>query len=152
MLIIPSNLVAQRGLQILSKVLAKRLETVVPDIVSPDQAGFIRGRHAYSNLRKLFNIVHTARSGNPEVVISLDAEKAFDRVEWNYLFCSLQKFGFGEDFIAWIRLLYSSPLASVFSNSTQSSYFPKTRLSTLPPSICTGHRASGHLTSSLQKL
>ena len=46
-----------------------------------DQTGFIQGQHSYSNLRKLFNVVHSARSTSPEVVISLDAEKAFDRVE-----------------------------------------------------------------------
>jgi len=64
--------------KILSKVLAKRLESVIPDIISPDQTGFIQGRHSYSNLRKLFNVVHSARSPCPEVVISLDAEKAFE--------------------------------------------------------------------------
>lgn len=110
--------------KILSKVLAKRLESVIPDIISPDQTGFIQGRVSYSNLRKLFNVVHSARSTCPEVVISLDAEKAFDWVEWDYLFFTLQKFGFKEGFIAWIRLLYSSPLASVISNNTQSGYFP----------------------------
>ena len=57
-------------------------------------------------------------------MVSLDAEKAFDRVEWKYLFAVLQKCGFSEEFIAWIRLLYSSPLAAVISNNTQSDYFP----------------------------
>lgn len=107
----------------LSKVLAKRLENVVPDVVSPDQTGFVQGRHSYSNLRKLLKIVHSAGSKCPEVVISLDAEKAFDRVEWLYLFFTLRKFGFGDGFISWIKLLDSAPLASVISNSMQSGYF-----------------------------
>ena len=110
--------------KVLSKVLAKRLENVIPDIISPDQTGFIQNRHSYSNLRKLFNIVHSARSPDPEVVISLDAEKAFDRVEWRYLFIALQKCGFKKEFIAWIRILYSSPLAAIISNNTVSNYFP----------------------------
>lgn len=113
--------------KILSKVLARRLENVIPDIISPNQTGFIRGRHSYSNLRKLFNIIHSARSEHSEVVISLDAEKAFDRVEWKHLFFTLRKFGFSEGFIAWIELLYSSPLASIISNGTQSAYFPLER-------------------------
>ena len=104
--------------KVLSKVLARRLENVV----SPNQTGFVKGRNSYSNLRKLFNIIHSTRS--PEVVISLDVEKAFDRVEWKYLFFTLKKFGFEESFISWVELLYSSPLVAVVSNNTQSKYFP----------------------------
>ena len=110
--------------KILSKVFAKCLESVIPDIISPDQTGFIHSRHSYSNLRKLFNVINLARSKYPEPVISLDAEKAFDRVKWNHLFFTLRKFGFKEEFIAWVKLLYSSPLASVISNNTESAYFP----------------------------
>lgn len=72
--------------KILTTVLAKRLESVVPYIISPDQTGFIQGRHSYSNLRKLFNVIHSARPGQHEALVSLDAEKAFDRVEWTHLF------------------------------------------------------------------
>lgn len=60
----------------------------------------------------------------PEAVIPLDAKKAFDRVEWRYLFYTLEKFGFGKNFVTWVKLLYSAPVASVRTNNTQSPYFP----------------------------
>ena len=61
--------------------------------------------------------------GELEVVLSLDAEKAFDRVEWDYPFSTLKIFGFGHKLISWVRLLYTSPLAAVRTNNNISTYF-----------------------------
>ena len=110
--------------KVLAKLLATRIENVLPCIISEEQTGFIKGRHSFFNIRTLFNIIYSKDTCElPEVVISLDAEKAFDRVEWEYLFTVLRKFGFGETLISWIRLLYTSPLASVNTNNTRSEYF-----------------------------
>lgn len=111
--------------KLLSKMLALRLETVLPTIISPNQTGFIKNRHSFFNLRRLLNTIYQLpHTSSPEAVIALDAEKAFDRVEWGYLFHTLEAFGFGKNFVTWIKLLYSSPVASVKTNSTQSEYFP----------------------------
>lgn len=59
----------------------------------------------------------------PEALIALDAKKAFDRAEWDYLFLTLGKFGFGEKFVSWVRLLYASPQVTVRTNGTNSEYF-----------------------------
>lgn len=72
--------------KLLSKLLTLRLKTVLPSIISSDQKGFIRNGHSFSNLRQLFNVIYNASSDTQEVLISLDAEKAFDRMEWKYLF------------------------------------------------------------------
>lgn len=77
-----------------------------------------------SNLRQLFNVIYNSSpSTTHEALISMDARKAFDMVEWNYLFHTLERFRFGERFIAWVKLLYSSPVASIRTNSDQSEYF-----------------------------
>ena len=89
-----------------------------------EQTGFIPSRHSFSNIQRLFHIIYTpTRSEIPECVISLDAEIAFDRVEWEYLFMAMRKFDFGKDFISWVEQLYASPLASVNTNNLQSKYF-----------------------------
>ena len=110
--------------KVLAKILARRLESVMPLIISEDQTGFIKGRQSYSNIRRLLDVTLSPASPNsPELVISVDAEKAFDRVEWSYLLFSLQQFGFSSNFISWVRLLYSSPYASVCTNSQRSTPF-----------------------------
>lgn len=50
------------------------------------------------------------------MLISLDAEKAFDSVGWEYLYRVLASFGFKEDFIKCIKTLYSSPAARIRVN------------------------------------
>lgn len=114
--------------KILSKTLASRLEIVLPSIILDDQTGFIKNRQSFFNIRRLFNILYDPTPPDiPEVLISLDAEKAFDRVEWDYLFHTLKKFGFGPRFVSWIKVLYSSPVAAVRTNNNISSYFPLNR-------------------------
>ncbi len=49
--------------------------------------------------------------------LSLDAEKAFDRLEWNYMWAVLQCFGFGEHFVSMIKTLYHSPAAPVITGN-----------------------------------
>ena len=86
--------------KLLSKLLARRLEIVLPSMISLDQTGFIHSRHSF-NLRKGLNVVNNPPPiALPEALIALDAEKVFDRVEWDYLFFILVKFGFGERFVS----------------------------------------------------
>ncbi len=113
--------------KILAKVLARRLESILPSVISEDQTGFVKNRHSYFNIRRLFDILYSPSDGAPECILSLDAEKAFDRVEWAYLFATLKRFGFGPSFITWIKLLYSCPVASVRTNSQLSQTFTLSR-------------------------
>lgn len=131
----PKNVSAYRPIsllnadvKILAKILANRLETVLPKIIHEDQNGFIKNRQLSHNLRRLFNVIYTEDpKSKSEVLISLDAEKAFDRVEWSYLFSTLSRFGFGNGFISWLKLFYASPVASVQTDNYRSEFFPLSR-------------------------
>lgn len=106
-------------------MLASHFNTVLVDIISEDQTGFMKGHHAFSNLCRLLNVIHSASpSDAAEVVISLDAEKPYHRVQWEYLFAVLKKFGFGKKLISVVHLVYTSPQACNCTNNLHSPYFP----------------------------
>ncbi len=85
--------------KLLSKLLARRLESLHPQLIN--QTGFIQQRLSYSNVRRLLNIIQYSQISKihkyPKQVlaISLDAEQAFDRMEWVYMFEVLDKFNLG---------------------------------------------------------
>lgn len=104
--------------KIVSKILAKRLENVL---------GFIKGRQGFHNVRQFLNILHNQKREKDTALLSLDAEKAFDMAEWPYLFDIVARFGFGEHFCNWIKLLHFNPTAKVQTNEMMSEPFSITR-------------------------
>ena len=111
--------------KILTKIIATRLEKVIPSLVNVDQTGFIQNRSLSDNVRRLLNIIHCAKSmENPVIAISLDAEKAFDRVEWHFLFAVLKKMNFSPNILRLIRILYLNPTAMIQTNTVISTPVP----------------------------
>ncbi len=82
-----------------------------------DQAGFVRDRQTQDNIRRVLHIIdHITKENSRAVGISLDADKAFDSVRWEYLYLTLRRFGFKDEFISCIKIVYSSPNARIRIN------------------------------------
>lgn len=105
------------NIKIISKALASRSETIFPSIIHNNQTGFIQGRHSTNSVRRLLNLISMLqRSNTKAIVMLLDAEKAFDKVNRSSLFAILHKFCFEESFIQWVWTLYNTPKATVNTN------------------------------------
>ena len=91
--------------KIVSKAIANRIKTVLPELISDDQSGFIKNRCISDNIRTLDSVIlYTANKNIPGLLLFLDFEKAFDTVEWSFIEKSLQHFGFGPSLSKWVRL------------------------------------------------
>lgn len=70
-----------------------------------------------------FNLHVPSENLGNRAILSLDAAKAFDSIEWNFLWHCLEKFSFGPQFIRCIQLLYAAPVARVQVNGHISAPF-----------------------------
>ena len=110
--------------KILSKVFANRLKKVITSLIDEDQAGFIEKRYIGENIRLLLDLADKmAEQQQPGLCVSLDIEKAFDSLEWPFLFKTLSSFGFSEKFQSWIEVLYTNIKSSVINNGYTTKYF-----------------------------
>jgi len=94
--------------KILAKILANRLKIVVPNIITTNQAYAVLKRditHVINNIRDM--VWYMKEEKETGYIISVDLEKAFDRVEHKYLMHVMERFGFGENFLKWIKCLYT---------------------------------------------
>lgn len=107
-----------------AKLLANRILKVLPSLIHPDQVGFVRGRQAPDGTRRVLNIISgLEHAKTPAILLSLDAEKAFDRIHWGFAFQTLTKLGFRGSIVSAIQALYSNPSARVLTNGVLSEPF-----------------------------
>ena len=111
-----------------SRVIAGRLLKVIHLVVSGDQTCGVPGRFIGENVALLRDVVTFATESNiPVAVLSLDQEKAFDRVDWSFMCATLSRMGFGPSFGRWVVLFYSAVQSSVVVNGYLSRFFPLSR-------------------------
>ena len=91
--------------KIITKTPTLRLGKILPSVINKDQTG-ISGRNIATNLHTLNDIVKYANSKNFEAaILFLDQEKAFDRVNHQFLLQTLKHLNFGDNFISWIEII-----------------------------------------------
>ncbi|CAM2117703.1 unnamed protein product [Caretta caretta] len=105
--------------KVVAKAISLRLGSVLADVVHPDQTYTVPGRSIFDNLYLVRDLLELGcRDGLLFALLSLDQEKAFDRVDHGYLLSTLQVFCFGHQFMGFLRVLYTSTECLVRLNWT----------------------------------
>ncbi len=103
--------------KIITKALALRLNPILDTIIDPCQTAYVPGRSVMDNLRSnQFLKDHCKKNGIKAILTSLDARKAFDSVDHNYIDLVLSKYGFGNSFRFYFKTLYKDISARIIIN------------------------------------
>ena len=109
-------------------MLAGRLLKVIDQVVAPDQTCGVPGCFIGVNVALLCVVTAFAsETDTPLAILSLDQEKAFDRVDWRFLLAVLRRMGFGPSFISWVKLLYTDIRSAILVNGYTSNWFYPSR-------------------------
>lgn len=104
-------------LKLYAKMIVNRLRPLLSSIFHPDQVGFIPGREARDNTIRTLSLIFRAHSqGDSRCLLSVDAEKAFNGVDWDFLRAILEHIGIGNTLLAHIMVLYLSPSTQIKLN------------------------------------
>lgn len=105
--------------KIYTSIIAQRYKTLMNDLIDEDPTGFIAGRQTQDSIRRTIQIINTIQSNkNSAILLSLDAEKAFDSVNWNFLYLVLERFGFNKDSVNCVKTIYQNPTARIKVNGS----------------------------------
>lgn len=100
--------------KIMALVLAGRIKDVLDDIIDETQSGFMKDRHISNNIRLVLDLLdYSDLILDDSFILFLDFYKAFDTIEHDFIFLSLEHFGFGKFFCDCIKTLYTNGNSSI---------------------------------------
>ena len=95
-------------------------------LIHHDQVGFILRMQGWFNIHKDINVIHhiNRTKNKNHIIISIDAERAFDKIQQSFMLKTLNKLGIDGMYLKIIKAIYDKPAANIILNGQKLEAFP----------------------------
>ena len=110
--------------KLIAKVIAIRMNKVIDKLVHRNQTGFMKKRYIGENTRLIADVIDYCEKDSIDgLLLAVDFKNAFDSIEHDFIWYTLEAFNFGPELISWIKVLYNGALITICNNGFTSNWF-----------------------------